>query len=86
MYVLVECLPLSTRLICGQHNDGATWLKPTDDSRAGQGKGHILSGLKEGDTWLEFGVQFKGEEGKHWVREKWMDCNGLVCSCSIFHE
>ena len=48
---------------------------------AGQGKGHILSDLKEGDTWLEFAVQFKGEESPHWVKEEWLDCDRLVSSC-----
>lgn len=51
---------------------------------AGQGKGHILINLKEGDTWLEFGVLFKGETGMQWVREDCMDCDGLVCSCHAF--
>ena len=48
----------------------------------GQGKGHQLSGLKAGDTWLAFGVLFKGEEGMHWVREELLSCDNLVRSCS----
>ncbi len=50
---------------------------------AGQGKGHQLSGLKAGDTWLEFGVVFKGEEGMHWVREELLSCDRLVHPCSV---
>ena len=53
---------------------------------AGQGKGHQLSGLKAGDTWLMFGVVFKGEEGMHWVREEALSCDNLVRSCSILPE
>lgn len=45
---------------------------------AGQGKGPLMQDLKEEQTWLEFGLIFKGVPGKHWVKQDNMDCNSLV--------
>ena len=45
---------------------------------AGQGKGPLTEDLKKEQTWLEFGLIFKGVPGKHWVKQDNMDCNSLV--------
>ena len=45
---------------------------------AGQGKGPLMEDWKEEQTWLEFGLIFKGVPGKHWVKQDNMDCNSLV--------